>query len=222
MNPRAQHPNNMRGFTLIELLLGTVLLSVILTMMVGILRTGILTWVRGESINSTTDQRFTVENFIRNHLHTMVMAPGPVVQGVVQGGLHGISNRLSYVAPMPEQINKPGLYRFELFLSDHVNGTNLKARIRSYDSSLISTESVIDEVNVVENIEKFEIAYLPQRTSTASSIVNSQINSNMTAPDWSDSWDESTPPALIRFRIKVMSQREWPELIVSLKSLRNP
>jgi hypothetical protein len=201
-------------------MLGTFLLGLIFVMMIGVLRTGATYWEKGENRITELDRRFVVESQLRRHLHTMISIPGPVIQGVVQGSFEGEPNRISYTAPMPEQIRMAGLFHFEIYLAENEGISELRMKVSPYNPNAIGNPNVIDDISLIEAVDQLEVSYQPQMRTRSPATNGLTLTSNTPdSPEWMPSWSGSLPPAAIRIRIQPRNESAWPELIIALHSL---
>lgn len=207
-----------RGFTLIEVLLATVLLSVMMLLLTGSLRIGAESWEAGEKRLADASRLFVVENFLRHHIGSLLPVAGTVVSGEMRPAFYGSSDTLSYVAPMPEQIDVGGLYRFDVYWAKaDDNRRDLRVSITPYNAAPSDTKppEPVDDLSIVEDVEKFTVSYFPQPPPATNP---NGINPLQPDPQWLDEWRDPQLPALIRITITPAGEKTWPELLIAPKT----
>jgi hypothetical protein len=122
------------------------------------------------------------------------------------------------VAPMPEQLEMGGLFRFELYLSAHGDSNDLRMSIEPYSASPQGGKSPapIDDLVIVDQVDEFSVAYLPQPESSFEQNLNP---SAAPAPgQWVESWQDFQLPGMIRIRIAPAGEDPWPTLFITPKA----
>ncbi len=205
------------GFTLIEVLLATTLLGIMMLLLTGSLRIGADSWEAGEERMAKASRLFIVESFLRRHIASLVPVSGVNSSGEMEPSFRGTANTLSYVAPLPDQLEGGGLYRFDLYLKEQDETKELRVSIVPYQSSPDAHKSQpkpIDDMAIVEQISDLKFAYYGPVME----------NGNLPPPDgqsgkWMNAWREYQLPTLIRIDIEREGEDPWPTLIIAPKTL---
>jgi len=210
--PRYQH-----GFTLIEVLLATTLLGIMMLLLTGSLRIGADSWEAGEERMAKASRLFIVESFLRRHIASLVPVSGVNSNGEMEPSFRGTAGSLTYVAPLPDQLEGGGLYRFDLYLKDQDETKELRVSIVPYQSSPDAQKSQpkpIDDIAIVEQVKNLQFAYY------------GPIMENGVLPPpggqtgkWVNEWREYQLPTLIRIDIEREGETPWPSLVIAPKTL---
>jgi len=206
-----------RGFTLIEVLLATTLLGIMMLLLTGSLRIGADSWEAGEERMAKASRLFIVESFLRRHIATLIPVSGVNNNGEMEPSFRGTATSLSYVAPLPDQLEGGGLYRFDLYLQEQDDTKSLRVSIVPYQSSPDAHKSQpkpIDDIAIVEQVTALKFAYYGPVTE----------NGTLPPPGgqtgkWMDGWREYQLPTLIRIEIEREGENPWPPLIIAPKTL---
>ena len=208
---------NQGGFTLIEILLAATLLSVMMLLLTGSLRIGAESWEAGEHRLAMASRLFVVENFLRNHIGGLLPVAGAMRNGEIEPSFRGTRDSLSYVAPMPEQIETGGLFRFELYLSKKQASSDLRMSITPYIANPKDGQStaLIDDLPILDNVDEFRVAYLPQPTPESG---QNPAQFKPQPGQWTEEWRDYQLPGLIRIEIKPAGEDPWPTLYIAPKT----
>lgn len=209
------------GFTLMEVLLATALLGIMMVLLTGSLRIGATSWEAGEERLAKASRLFIVESFLRRHIGTLLPVTSVNSQGEMEPSFRGTADMLSYVAPLPDQLEGGGLYRFQLYVSGQDEHRALRIAIIPYSSGpsqnqgqSLSEPKPVDDLALVEPLEHVKFAYFGP--------VNDAANpspTGMPVGKWVQEWREYQLPTLIRIEIAREGEDPWPELLIAPKSL---
>jgi general secretion pathway protein J len=210
-------PSRQLGFTLIEVLLATVLLGIMMLLLTGSLRIGADSWEAGEERMEKASRLFIVESFLRRHIASLVPVSGVNSKGEMEPSFRGAADTLSYVAPLPDQLEGGGLYRFDLYVEGKDETKSLRVSIVPYESSPGQNKSPpkpIDDLALVEELTKVRFAYFGP--------VNDGGNPSPTGlpvGKWMQEWREYQLPTLIRIEIEREGEDPWPTVMIAPKTL---
>lgn len=207
------------GFTLMEVLLATALLGIMMLLLTGSLRIGATSWEAGEERMAKASRLFIVESFLRRHIGTLLPVTSVNSQGEMEPSFRGTPDMLSYVAPLPDQLEGGGLYRFQLYVAGQNENRALRIAIIPYSSGpsqgqTLSDPKPVDDLALVEPLVNVKFDYFGP--------VNDAGNPSPTgapAGKWVKEWREYQLPTLIRIEIEREGEDPWPELLIAPKSL---
>lgn len=214
MNAPVPHPRNA-GFTLLEVMIATTLLAVMMLLLTGSLRIGASSWDAGEERITRASRMFIVQNFLRSHIGSLLPVTTTLSDGQIVAVFRGGSDSLEYVAPMPEQVNRGGLYKFNLYLARNGDTKDLRVAILPYvaPSGAARRETVepVDDLALLENVDAFRLSYLGPASPMAST-PQLQGTRELT---WTEDWTQGQPPILIRIDIEPENEAPWPSLVLA-------
>jgi general secretion pathway protein J len=202
------------GFTLLEVVIGAALLGMMMLLLTGSLRIGAESWDAGEERMARASRLFVVENFLRSHIGSLLPVVVPRGNGELEPPLQGGPDFLEYVAPLPEQVQAAGLYRFRLYLSKNGERQDLRVAIIPYRSGPDKGETIetLDDLPLVEGVAAFKLAYLPLVAQ------NPGLLGRGDPPKWTEEWRNPQLPALIKVEIEPENEEPWPTLVVAPKT----
>lgn len=205
-----------RGFTLIEVLIGSTLLAMMMLLLTGSLRIGAESWNIGEERMAKASRLTIVLHFLRTHISSLLPVAGTMKNGQIEPAFHGSDVLLHYVAPLPEQVQRGGLYHFELYLAKQGKSHDLRMKISPYSMNPDRQNQVepIDNVPIVENVKTFKISYLPRSNMNSSGGLPGS-----TTTQWVSEWQQPQLPALIQLDIEPEDEEPWPTLFIAPKTM---
>lgn len=211
-------PRIQAGFTLLEVMIGATLLSVMMVILTGALRVSADGWDAGEERMARASRLFIVENFLRNHISSLAPVAGTVKNGQLEPSFHGTAESLTYVAPMPEQVNAGGLFRFQIYVGKNGESRDLRVAITPYVATPGMEKEVepIDDLALVERIKSLRVAYLARRNFGAGQELSLPGGSQK---EWTEEWTQNQLPAVIRIDIELEDEEPWPTLMIVPKTL---
>lgn len=196
------------GFTLVEVIIASTLLGVMMLLITGSLRMGAQSWDNGEEKLAKTSRRFVVQNFLRRHLSSMVPVAATPQPGEDQAlSFSGKRNGFKYVAALPTQVKRGGLYVFNLYVGGAPGQRDLRLSITPFVQNPKAGDKVepVDDLALVEDVDKVEFSYLPPAMQPG---VGSR---------WSDEWAQAQMPVLIRLDIQPSDAPAWPPMLIAPK-----
>lgn len=217
MRTSALRRGRQSGFTLIEMLIASVLLGIMMLLLTGSLRIGAGSWEAGEERMAKASRLFIVESFLRKHIGSLLPVSGVNSNGEMEPSFKGTASSLTYVAPLPDQLEGGGLYRFELYLAGQDDRKELRVAIVPYQSTPDQTKrppQPIDDIAIVEDVVNLRFAYFgPQNEG------GNLRQPNAPTGKWVNEWREYQLPTLIRIEIARAGEDPWPSLLIAPRTL---
>ena len=191
-------PAEQPGFTLLEVLIATTLIAIMMLLLMGSLRIGVVSWESGEERFDRTSQMLTVQSFLRRHLSAAVPWR---IGDPDRVGAQFIGNRYSfdYVGFLPAQI-KTGPYRFHFFVARQGDRKSLRVSVKSLDP--FEEEPKIEDLEILSAVDDVRFAYFPRLPPDAK-------------PTWVEDWVDDVLPAIVSIRIELPGQDPWPAILVA-------
>ncbi len=188
------------GFTLVEVVVALTVLSLIMLATVGSLRTFGNTQVSLERMTSRVDEVRTLSTLLRDLVESATL--GESADGLTLGGgartssyWRGDEASLTWRARVMFGENYGGQYLLRLAPEEG----SLVLRWREAVGNLSSDDWSEEPAKMlVAELDEMEVAFLPQDGER-----------------WQPSWDEGSPPDLLRLRIRA-SGRYWPDLVMQV------
>lgn len=209
-------PPGCAGFTLLEVLIATTLLAIMMLLLTSSLRIGAESWDAGEERMAQASRLFIVANFLRAHIASLLPVGGTVKNGQLEPAFRGGLDDLTYVAPLPEQVEAGGLYRFRLYLAEEGERRDLRMNITPYTTGPQQDETPepLDDVPLLENVKAFRLSYLGPAGPGQS------FNPAQAQPlQWTGEWRNNQLPTLIRIDIEPEGEAPWPSLFIPIRTL---
>jgi general secretion pathway protein J len=194
-----------RGFTLIEVLIALSLLSVMMLMLFAGLRIGAKSWDKGENKLVQVTEMSSVHNFFHNQLAASLPLWDDFTNKDKQFSFQGTSKNLQFVASLPASSKRLGLQRFNIRLENN----KIAVAIKPFYPSLDSNQWKIEEVTLIDNIARLNIAYYG----------NENIKER---PQWQSAWDYDHLPKLVAIEIKSLKENYWPKIVLKLNNKEAP
>ncbi len=202
-----QYTPRQSGFTLLEIIIATVLLSIMMTLLLGGMRIGADSWDQGERLADRASRLLVVDNFFRSHLSdvkplfespTDARQAGAPPQLLFRGGF----DWLEYAGTLPPQV-RGGIYKFQLHLVEEGERNDLKLAMRPFSTGEKGGKiEPIEDVLVLENVQNLHFSFYKK----------SQANGES---KWMEEWKENFLPSLIRIEIKLRNEPAWPSIVVA-------
>ena len=199
-------PSTSRGFTLIEVLLATALLAAGLALAFATLRAATATATRGEAIAARSERMRAVEGFLRARL----TAARPVAfaldadSGLAQRFI-GESDRMRFVADLPDYLGHGGPYLHELALERDGDALRLTVAL-----TVVQGGAVVEEPDprapemLAEGLRAVRFRYRA-------------MDADNRPGQWQEQWH--TPESLplqVEIDLQDADGRGWPPLVVAL------
>jgi general secretion pathway protein J len=210
-------PKREAGFTLIEMLIATVLLGIMMLLLTGSLRIGADSWEAGEERLNKASRMFIVESFLRRHIGSLMPVSAVNRAGEMEPAFRGTGASLSYVAPLPDQLEGGGLYRFKVYVSGQDEAKELRVTITPYRSAPETHKTEpepIDDIAIVDPVREVRFAYYGP---TGDESGNDQAG--VPKGKWVESWEDYQLPTMIRIDIDPMAEEPWPSLVLAPRTL---
>jgi general secretion pathway protein J len=198
------------GFTLIEVLIGTTLLAIMMSLLMGSLFSISRGARAGESRLDTLGSQRLIHAFLRNQIAGAV----PLTERVEQRDhvyFDGRPDSVRFVGHLPAHRGGGGLQFVQIDIDDASAGPALVLRYRNawaeadfvpatYSAEWQRTE-LLDEVSDVH------FRYFGS-------------DDKAVPPEWTDRWvDRASLPSLVQIAIESTDSRKWPELSVAVRTL---
>lgn len=194
-----------QGFTLIEVLIGLALLGIMMVLIFSVLRTGARSWEGGEKRTTQSSQMLIVSNFLRTRLTETRALFDDFSEDERLFAFQGSEDELRMVSALPASTGRGGLRLFTLAIAKDGRQKNLSIALKRFYPSFDDVEEEIEDVVVVENIEKIQLSYFGSDDPGDD-------------PDWQKDWEEKqTLPFMVKIEIQLKNQEPWPEIIVTPK-----
>ncbi len=203
-----------RGFTLLEMIIGITLLGFILVLLYGGLRLSIRSWDSGNQRVEATSRQVIVSDFLRRLLAQTYPLQWTEDDGKKTLAFSGAPDTLQFAGPIPARLGAGGIQLIALDAPKDEPGQALRVRWQAPDPKThgfdFSAEfDATDQAHLVKGLDKVEFAYFGAETKDDD-------------PAWHDEWHSDTLlPQLIRLRLTPIGGRQWPDLMVAVKSNEN-
>ena len=197
----------VRGFTLLELLVAVAILSLLVSVTFGAVRTASRSLDAGLERADATEELRSVADFLRRQLAQLTPLRVPVGDEV-RLAFRGDAERLRFIAPAPQHARGPGLLVFELELTQEDGRTGLALSSAPFDPGAGGFTDV-------ETASRMVLA--PDLGDAAFDYFGAESDDDR--PSWKPGWTASAElyPSLVRLRV-AESRRpaEWPELVFAV------
>ncbi len=149
------------GFTLIELLIALTLFGLLSVALVGGLRFGTRVWERGHEQSVAFTEVEAVHGFLRQQLEQARLSVQILDDQEQNRGFIGLSERIEFLAPLPQHVGLGGLYRFDL--SGIAEGATEKLvlswTLYRPDRVEMTEEEAISQRVLLDDIERLNVRY---------------------------------------------------------------
>lgn len=193
-----------RGFTLIEVLLATVLLAAGLALAFATLRASTTMVSRGEVIAQRNERMRAVEGFLRQRLASaqpIVFATDPT--NLRQSRFVGDSQRMRFVADLPDYLGRGGPYLHDLSIKD----------------GRLSIAFSIVQAGTTRSLEEMT-GDEPERLANGMKMVRFRyrgLDQENKLGEWQDRWENvEVLPLQVAVELQSDDARYWPPMIVTL------
>lgn len=204
-------PNQPRqgGFTLLEVIIATVLLSIMMTLLLGGMRVGADSWQQGERLSERATRLLVVDNFIRSHLNDVKpLFESPTdtrqVGSPPKLAFRGGPDWMEYAATLPPHV-RGGIYKFRFHLVQDGDRNDLKLAMRPFSTGEKGSADPIEDVLLLEGVESLRFSYYKRSQARGES-------------KWLEEWKENFLPTLIRVDVGLRGEADWPSIIVAPKA----
>lgn len=194
-----------KGFTLLEVLIGMSLLSVMMLLLFGSLRTCVQNWDAGEKKISEVNQLAVIQKFFKNRLESVFPLDDNFSTEEKVFSFQGEQERIQFVSAMPASAGRMGLQIFKIELEQGTleKGDKIIVTIAPFFPLLEGKEWDDEKVVIVEKIKKMEFAYFG-------------AGEKEDEPQWTKDWLEMKKlPLLVSIAIELINGDVWPEFVVS-------
>lgn len=203
----ASAASRQAGFTLVELLISMLILSLIIVISAGALRTGGRIWELSADAVSRAETRLAIRRVLRDQISRMAPLSGRFDRFDRAGErplIEGTSDRIAFVAPLPSYYGRMGLYRIEYRLEDDALIFS-RSPLQTTTDFIPAPDTVIDE-EIVKGVAALHFRYLGGRRGRLNWV------------DDTTGFDEI--PKLVELRIQFLDEREngdWPPLVIATR-----
>ncbi len=175
-----------RGYTLVEMVIALALTALLMAVLGGAL------YGVGQGFSKSTARADTVDRVFRisQSLRKSLSQIAPVQLGGAQRALDVANGSLSWIAPLPDSVPLPGVYRWTL--------TQARDKLELTLADL-SGQAVFPAKPLVEDLQQFRVQL--QRATNG---------------DWVDGWEVSELPLRVRLHIRTATYGDWPVITVYL------
>ncbi len=197
--------NRVRGFTLVEVMIALTLLGIMMALLMSTFRAGAKSWDAGEKIASVTENQFVVQNFLRSYLENA----RPVVddfsdEDESEFSFQGNESSVIFVAGLPANQDRGGLWRFSLGLEKNGRSKDLVALVEPFFPELDEDAELSETLTLMSNVKTFKLSYFGKGEATDQD------------EDWNDDWEEKTElPSLVKIELEIENQKQWPDIVVA-------
>jgi general secretion pathway protein J len=201
------------GFTLIELLIALTLFGLLSVALVGGLRFGTRVWERGHEQSAAFTEVEAVHGFFRQLLEQARLSVQVLDDRRQSRGFVGSSDRIEFLAPLPQPVGLGGLYSFHLSGTTEGGTEQLVLSWTLYRPDQVETvvEGAVSQRVLLDNIEGLSLRYY------------GALEADQDA-EWHDEWKvEARLPRLISIDLAFPAGdlRLWPEFVVAPVAARH-
>ena len=197
------------GFTLVEVLVGTVMLTLLLLVLFGGMRTVFRTWDATEVVVQRNEQARQAFGFVARLLRDARQVrwrdfPALTARGAPDSAFAGEAGGLSFIGPGLPYLGLGGSMQYELYTEDAGGdgGRNLMIRLTPFrpDRTGVPGEPRL----LLAGVRDLNLAYFGDREGLGSA-------------DWGDAWagDKGNLPELVSLHVEFTDGRTEPDLVVA-------
>jgi len=191
------------GFTLIEVMIAMTLLSLMVALLFGSLKTSAESWNKGETKIAEVNEKAVVYQFFKRHLPSIRPLWDDFSEEERQFSFQGERYKLQFVSVFPASTGRKGFQLFEIVFDD--NEGQVKVLLTPFYPAVDEKLWEEEEVILLDHVEEFKISYFGTESMDSNGV-------------WVDSWREKENlPRLIKIEIKLDKPGFWPEMIFPLK-----
>ncbi|MGZ5052953.1 MAG: prepilin-type N-terminal cleavage/methylation domain-containing protein [Methylobacter sp.] len=228
-----------QGFTLIEVLIAMTLLSLMVTLLFGSMRTCARSWEQGENKMTQVNEQAVVFNFFQRYLapalpvadetaaapdnaqrngtkaagnRNMLQGFAGVEQQTINTTLsfQGGTESLQFVSVFPASAGRTGMQQFLLYLGRENGEPVLKVALTPYFPTAQGGAWQREEEVLLKGVRHFSLAYFGAVEETGQS-------------SWQAQWlQKNALPRLVRISIATANGAYWPDTIIELKNAAPP
>ncbi|MGB4498968.1 MAG: prepilin-type N-terminal cleavage/methylation domain-containing protein [Methylococcaceae bacterium] len=194
-----------KGFTLIEVLIGMTLLSLMVVLLFSSLTIGAKSWEQGEKKIADVNEIAVVQQFFNHYLaHSVPQWNDFDPEKDRIFSFQGKKQSLQFVAAFPASAERAGLQLFNLELVKKNKNSFISFAVTPFFPLTENEEFFEDEISLVENVARFELAYFGLNDETGES-------------GWQNEWlNKEQQPQLVKILLELDDGRYLPEMIVTL------
>lgn len=204
---RPRGPRAARGFTLLEMLVAVAILSLLVAVTFGAVRTASRSLDAGLQRADATEELRSVADFLRRQLAQLTPLRVPVGDEA-RIAFRGDAERLRFIAPAPQHARGPGLLVFELELTRDAGRTGLALSSAPFDPGSAAFADV-------ETGSRMLLA--PDLGAAVFDYFGAEFGDDR--PSWKPGWISGAElyPSLVRLRVAdSQSAAGWPELVFAV------
>lgn len=194
----------INGFTLLEVLLAMSLLSIMMVLLFSSLRVGTESWHKGEEKIAQVSEKAVVYQFFRRHLPMIKpLWDDFSEQDYRHFSFQGEESGLRFVSVFPASANRKGLQLFEIAFDQSDNGI-IKIAITPFYPSVEEQPWESEKVTLLDNVESLNFEFFDKQDDDKG--------------EWVKRWqNKDYLPSLIKIKIILADESDWPEMIFALK-----
>ena len=198
------------GFTLVEMIVALIVVSLLVALVYGALRTGMRSWEASQEQVEKLNAMRIGWNFIHHALANTRQVNDPVAE---EPGLffYGEKDRLGFVSDMPSHLGLGGRYLVEIQQAEVLDqpGLLFKRTLLS-DYQQLGQSAPHQQAILSDQLKTLSFNYFGQKADDDESA-------------WHAEWiEQRVLPSLIRVTIEEESGSRWPVLIAQLRFSPNP
>lgn len=193
------------GFTLVEMIVALIVVSLLVTLVYGALRTGMRSWEASQEQVEKLNAMRIGWNFIHQTLGNarQVNDPDAEERSVL---FYGENDRLGFVSDMPSHLGLGGRYLVEILPMKQAGETRLVfKRILFSDFEQLGQSAPYQEAILSDQLEALTFEYFGQKANDADGA-------------WHADWlEQNVLPSLVRVTVEETSGSRWPVLVAQLR-----
>lgn len=198
------------GFTLVEMIVALIVVSLLVTLVYGALRTGMRSWEASQEQVEKLNAMRIGWNFIHQALANarQVNDPGADEPGLL---FYGEKHRLGFVSDMPSHLGLGGRYLVEILQTEELDqpGLLFKRTLLS-DYEQLGQSAPHQQAVLSDQLKTLSFNYFGQKADDDEST-------------WHADWlEQRALPSLVRVNLEEAGGSRWPVLIAQLRFSPNP
>lgn len=198
-----------RGFTLLEMLVAISVLTVLVSLVYGMLRMGSRSWESSATRIEATETMRIGWSFLQRALNNARAVPTKIPE---TEGIHfiGDSAALEFVTDLPAYLGTGGLHAIGLGMEDDPDGEHkllvlYRIPLGDYEAISEGEPEQLQQAILAENVEELTIEYYG---------VDSKEDSDSEQAAWTTEWQyQKSLPILVKLLVTLTEGEAWPILV---------